>query len=399
MFESFDFYLFSLFAIQLNYAFFGSVNKHSVLWIFIIFAVGYLARISGALIFGYWGDKQGRVHSFKKTIVVMALSSIAIAFIPSHQHIGVFAIVFLIALRFIQGMSYGGEASGAVIVISEKYKKHQPILIMCICLMGIVGVLLAQGTYTLLSTYMSHESFTQYGWRIAYIFGGLMIFHSYNARKNIAESDEFKNSIKRGEYKNTIKEMFSNYKVVLMLSVLTLTGTQLFWGCFMVYLPSFISLKYVNPDLTAHITAFILTGMIVGYIVGAVLANKTNIKSVFSIGTAWSLCFILPMYFAINSGSVVIVYAFCFMFALLQGVSGVLYLLLLTRRLPVRYRYTLLATAFAFSAFLFIGIPPFIFSYFTRESSMYIPMLVLGTGYFIQLIAVQIFYKKTAIEV
>ena len=58
MFESFDFYLFSLFAIQLNYSFFGSVNKHSVLWIFIIFAVGYLARISGALIFGYWGDKQ-----------------------------------------------------------------------------------------------------------------------------------------------------------------------------------------------------------------------------------------------------------------------------------------------------------------------------------------------------
>ena len=399
MFESFDFYLFSLFAIQLNYAFFGSVNKHSVLWIFIIFAVGYLARISGALIFGYWGDKQGRVHSFKKTIVVMALSSMAIALIPSYQSIGLFAVVFLIALRFIQGISFGGEVSGATIVIVESYKKNQPILIMCIWLMATVGILLAQGTYTLLSTYMSHESFTQYGWRIAYIFGGLMIFHSYNARKNIAESDEFKNSIKRGEYKNTIKEMFSNYKVVLMLSVLTLTGTQLFWGCFMVYLPSFISLKYVNPDLTAHITAFILTGMIVGYIVGAVLANKTNIKSVFSIGTAWSLCFILPMYFAINSGSVVIVYAFCFMFALLQGVSGVLYLLLLTRRLPVRYRYTLLATAFAFSAFLFIGIPPFIFSYFTRESSMYIPMLVLGIGYFIQLIAVQLFYKKTAIEV
>ena len=124
MFEAFDFYLFSLFAIQLNYAFFGSVHKHSVLWIFIIFAVGYLARISGALIFGYWGDKQGRIHSFKKTIAVMALSSIAIAFIPPHQHIGVFAVVFLIALRFIQGISFGGEVSGATIVIVEKYKKN-----------------------------------------------------------------------------------------------------------------------------------------------------------------------------------------------------------------------------------------------------------------------------------
>ena len=399
MFESFDFYLFSLFAIQLNYAFFGSVNKHSVLWIFIIFAVGYLARISGALIFGYWGDKQGRVHSFKKTIVVMALSSIAMAFIPPHQYIGVFAVVFLIALRFIQGVSFGGEISGAVIIISEKYKKHVPILIMCIVLMSVVGVLLAQGTYMLLSTYMSHEAFTQYGWRIAYVFGGLMIFHSYNARKNIAESDEFKNSIKRGEYKNTIEVMFSDYKVVLMLSILALVGIQLFWGAFMVYLPSFISLKYARPDLTTHITTFILFGMVLGGIIGAVLANITNIRAVYSIGSLLSLVLILPMYLAISSASWITLYIYCFAFALPHGACGVLGLLLLTRRLPVRYRYTLLATAFAFSAFLFIGIPPFILSYFTRESSMYIPMLVLGIGYFIQLIAVQIFYKKTAIEV
>jgi MFS transporter, MHS family, proline/betaine transporter len=125
MFEAFDFYLFSLFAIELNYAFFGSVNKHSVLWIFIIFAVGYLARISGALIFGYWGDKHGRIHSFKKTIVVMALSSMAIALIPSYQSIGLFAVVFLIALRFIQGISYGGEESGAVIIISLRDKERR----------------------------------------------------------------------------------------------------------------------------------------------------------------------------------------------------------------------------------------------------------------------------------
>ena len=353
----------------------------------------------GALIFGYWGDKQGRVHSFKITIVVMALSSIAIAYIPSHQYIGVFAVVFLIALRFIQGVSFGGEMSGAVIIISEKYKKHQPILIMCIWLMSVAGVLLAQGTYTLLSTYISHESFTQYGWRIAYIFGGLMIFHSYFARKNIAESDEFKNSIKRTEYKKTIKSMFSNYKVVLMLSILTVAGVQVFWGAFMVYLPSFISLKYASPDLTAHMTTIILSGMVVGAVIGAVLASITNIRAVFSIGSLLSLCLTVPMYLAINSGSWVNLYLLCFMFAFPQGVSAVMQLLLLSRRLPVRYRYTLLATAFASSAFLFIGIPPFIFSYFTRESSMYIPMLVLGIGYFIQLIAVQIFYKKTAIEV
>ena len=113
LFESFDFYLFSLFAVALNKSFFDSINQHSVLWIFIIFAVGYLARIMGALVFGYWGDKIGRLYSFKKTIIIMAISSILIGIIPSYESIGIFAVIFLIILRFIQGVSYGGEMSGA----------------------------------------------------------------------------------------------------------------------------------------------------------------------------------------------------------------------------------------------------------------------------------------------
>ena len=103
----------------LNYSFFGSVNKHSVLWIFFIFAVGYLARIVGALIFGYWGDKLGRIYSFKKTVSIMAISSIVIGFLPTYESVGILAVIFLIILRFIQGISYGGEESGANIIIME----------------------------------------------------------------------------------------------------------------------------------------------------------------------------------------------------------------------------------------------------------------------------------------
>ena len=98
-FEAFDFYLFSLFAITLNYSFFGSVNKHSVLWIFLIFAVGYLARVLGALVFGYWGDKLGRLYSFQKTVAIMAISSIVIGLLPTYESIGVLAIILLILLK------------------------------------------------------------------------------------------------------------------------------------------------------------------------------------------------------------------------------------------------------------------------------------------------------------
>ena len=79
-----------------------------------------------------------------------------------------------------------------------------------------------------------------------------------------------------------------------------------------------------------------------------------------------------------------------------EGTSGVLTLLVLAKRLPVHYRYTLTAVSYAFSGFLFIGLPPFLFSLFTRQNSMYYPIIVFALGWVVQLIAIQVFYKKTA---
>ena len=372
MFESFDFYLFSLFAIQLNYAFFGSVNKHSVLWIFIIFAVGYLARISGALIFGYWGDKIGRLYSFKKTIVIMALSSIAIAFIPSHQSIGLFAVVFLITLRFIQGISFGWELSGAVIVIVENFKKHRALSIMCISIMASIGLLLANFIYTELTYYLSHQYMMNYGWRVAYVFGGLALFHSYFARKDIAESDEFKLCLKRHEYKNSIKVVFKDYKILLLLGILSLMGVQLYWGTIFLYFPQYIqSSTYLNISISSiNYTATI--GLVFGYVIGACVAELTSIKLTYTLFTIASLVMIISVYLIITNThfSVEYIYFLVLVLSLFQGACGVLCLLMMAEKFPLRYRYSLLAIAFALSAFLFVGIPPFIFSYFTRESSM-----------------------------
>jgi MFS family permease len=398
LFESFDFYLFSLFAVALNYSFFGSVNKHSVLWIFLIFAVGYLARIVGALVFGYWGDKLGRLYSFKKTVVIMAISSIVIGFLPTYESIGILAVVFLIILRFIQGISYGGEKSGATIVIMENYKNHQPLLILCISIMTLSGVFLAKFTYFVLGYFLDHQTMINYGWRIAYIFGGIMIFHSYFARKDIAESEEFKLCKKQGKYKNTIHEMFLKHNKLLLISILCIPAAEMFWGVILVYLPNLMELKYNSPELVSNIYYISIFGMLAGCFLGAIFADIINIRVVYSTGTILVLLLVFPFYFStsyLTLGSVVVFYILLFLLTVTTGIPAVLSLLMLSRRLPVKYRYTLVSTAYAFSAFFFIGLPPFLFSYFTREANMFYPMLVFGIGCIVQLIAVQLFYKKT----
>ena len=395
LFEAFDFYLFSLFALALNYAFFGTVNKHSVLWIFIIFAVGYLARISGALIFGYWGDKIGRLYSFKKTVVIMALSSILIGFLPTYHQIGVLSIIFLMVLRFIQGVSYGGEESGATIVIIENFKKHQAVLVMCVALMDTVGVILAKLTYMFLSTVFNHQDMINYGWRVAYILGGILIFHSYFARKSMVESDVFSFSKKTFPYKNTIHEMFKNYKFLLLIGVLSVAGTELFWGVFMIYIPSYISLKYNSSEISSFIYYVILAGKIAGCFIGAIIADKTNIRVVYSVASIICVLLSLPLYIGLNSDILFDSYFLLLFLSIADGCNGVLMVLQLSKCYPIKYRYTLVSCAYAVAAFLFVGLPPFLFSYFTREDSLYYPLMIFAIVYAVQFIAVQILYSKT----
>jgi MFS family permease len=398
LFESFDFYLFSLFAVALNYSFFGGVNKHSTLWMFLIFAVGYFARIVGALVFGYWGDKLGRIYSFKRTVVIMAISSIIIGFLPTYESIGILAVVFLITLRFIQGISYGGEESGANIIIMETFKKHQPLLVLCIGIMSTAGVFLSQLTYYILSLFFTNQYLMDYGWRIAYIFGGIILFHSYFARKEIAESDEYKLSFKGKAYKNTVREMFYKQKEILFLGILCLISIQMYWGVFMIYLPSYMTLKYGTIAITSDIYYITLFGVIIGGVIGAIIAEFVSVKNAYCFGVFLTLIIIVPFYLSLTyryDNSMVESNILLFLISLAHGVSGVIALLMLSRRFPIEYRYTLVSTSSSISAFLFIGLPPFIFSYFMKETSIFYPMLVFGIGCVVQLIAVQLFYNKT----
>ena len=272
---------------------------------------------------------------------------------------------------------------------------------MLISIMGTIGVLLAQLLYSVLEHFLSSHIFFEYGWRVSYIIGGFLILHSYEVRRKIAESEEFKLFKKSGEYKNTILLVFQKYKYLLILSIGSILGVELYWGTFVIYFPNYIKIHLENNDIGAMVNIVLLMGLFLGQVIGGVLANFIRVRVVFTFFTSCSILITIPTYLTISylPESNINIFYFCVLFfSACQGGAGVLFLLMLAKRIPVKVRYTIVALAYALSAFFFIGLPPFIFSYFTRETTMYIPMMVLGIGYIIQLITVQLFYKKTQIN-
>ncbi|MFA8450042.1 MAG: MFS transporter [Bacteroidales bacterium] len=171
-----EFYDFSLFIFMLHpisEAFFpGEPPSVSFYKTLLIFAVGYIMRPFGGLFFGHLGDRWGRKKAFQISLVLMSLTSFMIALIPGVAKIGWFSPLFLLSLRVLQGFALGGEIPGAAIFASEHFPRKRG-LINGMLFLGITwGMLLASVVILILRGILSPVHFTEYGWRIGFIFGG-----------------------------------------------------------------------------------------------------------------------------------------------------------------------------------------------------------------------------------
>jgi MFS family permease len=183
----------------------------------------YLIRPFGSLIFGNIGDKAGRKFSFLISLLLMGAATFLIGCIPTFQQIGWFAPLLFLLFRLLQGLAISGEYSGAVVYVAE----HAPAnkrgfytgfiqttssIALIICL---VVVFLTRSS-------MSDASFSAFGWRIPFLFSGVLVIISYLIRRKLHESPVFKQLKKEGKTsKSPISETFkSSRNVKLILSAI-----------------------------------------------------------------------------------------------------------------------------------------------------------------------------------
>src|ERR1700749_2994045 len=113
--EFYDFVIYSMFAQYIGAAFFPATSQlDSLMYSFSVFAVGYLARPLGGVVFSHFGDKYGRRRVFIISILAMSAATICMGLLPTHAKIGSAASILMVCLRLIQGFSLGGELPGAI---------------------------------------------------------------------------------------------------------------------------------------------------------------------------------------------------------------------------------------------------------------------------------------------
>lgn len=192
--EWYDFFLYGVVAgIIFNKLFFPAVSPVvGTIMAFATFAVGFVARPLGGIIFGHFGDKIGRKKMLIITLQIMGVATVAIGCIPSYDSIGIWAPILLVICRLAQGLGLGGEWGGAVLMAFESAPAEKRAFYGALPQIGNpLGLMLATGIIGLLSYTLSNEDFLAWGWRIAFLLSAVLVFVGAYIRNSVEETQDF----------------------------------------------------------------------------------------------------------------------------------------------------------------------------------------------------------------
>jgi MFS family permease len=265
--EWYDFYIFGSLAAILSVKFFEKSHPVAALLSTIaLFTAGFLIRPLGAFLFGWMGDRVGRKYTFLVTLSGMALGTGAIGLIPTFDTIGLAAAFILFGLRMIQGLCLGGQYGGAITYVAEHVSdERRGYYTGWLQTSPTLGIVLSLLVIIVVRTYLGEAAFSDWGWRIPFLFSFLLMLIAYYIRVHFQESPIFEEiKAKAGMTKNPWKEAFlsSNIKLVLIATVVVL-GQGVVW-----YSGQFWALYFLQQVSK-------LDGLTTSYIVGAGLIIGT----------------------------------------------------------------------------------------------------------------------------
>ncbi|HEY0358856.1 MAG TPA: MFS transporter [Mycobacteriales bacterium] len=202
--EWYDFFLYgAAAALVFNTVFFPASDPLvGTMLAFGTYALGFVARPIGGLVFGHFGDLIGRKRLLMISLVMMGAATVGIGLLPTYAQVGVWAPLLLVMLRLLQGFAVGGEWGGAVLLVAEYGTAKRRGFWTSWPQVGVpAGNLLAAGVLALLSAVQSEADFAAWGWRIPFLLSAVLVIIGYWIRQSVAETPVFLEAQRRAEEK------------------------------------------------------------------------------------------------------------------------------------------------------------------------------------------------------
>jgi MFS transporter, MHS family, proline/betaine transporter len=366
--EFYDFVIFGVFARDIAQAVFPSTDPIVALMAsFAAFAAGYLARPIGGIVLSHYGDRHGRRAVFLWSVFIMSGATLGMGLVPSYAQWGVAASALMVTLRLIQGFCLGGELPGALTYVVETAPRIAPFVCGVVFACVTMGVAVATGVSLSVRTFLDPELVPVYGWRIAFVLGGLGGVLSFVLRRSLEESPEFAR-MKSFAVRQPFRELLRTNFVHVLIGCAILAGTGTFNGLFFSHLPAYLSavLHYDARQAVLAQTVGVIASAI-GILITGWLGDRIPPRQLLRAGVALLLVFAIPFYSALESRAVNPT-LLCTLAGLSAGLTNGSFAVLLTDLFPTRIRFTGVALVFNVSFTIFSGTAPLVATTLIRDS-------------------------------
>lgn len=202
MIEWYDFFLYGFAAaLVFNQLFFPNHDPLvGTLLAFATYALGFVARPVGGIVFGHFGDRIGRKRLLMLSLILMGVATVLIGLLPTYADIGIWAPILLIALRLVQGFAVGGEWGGAVLLAAEHGDARRRGYWASWPQAGVpLGLILAAGVLASVSARQSDAEFVAWGWRVPFLLSAVLVIVGWWIRISIDESPTFREALAEAE--------------------------------------------------------------------------------------------------------------------------------------------------------------------------------------------------------
>ena len=366
--EWYDFFLYGVVAgIVFNKLYFPAGDAViATLLAYTTFAVGFVTRPLGGVIFGHFGDRIGRKTMLILTLMIMGVATFLIGLVPTYAQIGVAAPLLLLLLRVLQGIGLGGEWGGAVLMAYEYAPPEKRGFYASLPQIGLaIGLCLASGVVALLSSLLSDADFLAWGWRIAFLLSGAMVLVGMYIRLKVQETPEFtaikaRNAALRIPFMDMLRRYPGN--VIKGMGARYIDGV--FFNVFGVFIIGYLvnTLKITRTQALIGVMAAALVMVVTIPIFGR-LSDRIGRPRVYAWGSIVTALASFPAFWLItHSGGdvmlvwIAIVVPFGILYAAIYGPEAALFCDLF----DTSVRYTGISFVYQFSGIFASGITPIV---------------------------------------